>query len=199
LTSAPPVLIPPTAGETEPAPRRPRHRWRAITRVAREVLHDVAVAVLVVVLFVTYVAQAFRVQGPSMMPLLNDGERIVVYKLGYRWGPIRRGDVVVFWYPLDPSISFIKRVVGLPGELIEIHRGMLFVDGRALNEPYVPARFLEDQELGPFEVRPAHYFVLGDHRNGSHDSRKFGDVPAKYIYGRAVFRLWPPGRIGVIH
>jgi signal peptidase I len=167
--------------------------------VVREVLHDVAVAVLVVVLFVTYVAQAFRVQGPSMMPLLNDGERIVVYKLGYRWGPIRRGDVVVFLYPLDPSVSFIKRVVGLPGERVEIHRGMLFVDGRALMEPYVPARFLEDQELGPLEVRPGHYFVMGDHRNGSHDSRRFGEVPAKYIYGRAVFRLWPLDRIGVIH
>jgi signal peptidase I len=166
--------------------------------VAREVLHDVAIAVLVVVLFVTFVAQAFRVQGPSMMPLLNDGERIVVYKLGYRLGPIRRGDVVVFWYPLDPSVSFIKRVVGLPGDRIEIHRGMLFVNGQTLREPYVPARFQEDEELGPVEVRPGHYFVMGDHRNGSHDSRKFGEVPEKYIYGRAVFRLWPLDRVGVI-
>jgi signal peptidase I len=197
LSSEPPVP-PLVAAEPLPDERRPARRWRVFWRVAREVLHDVAIAVLVVVLFVTFVAQAFRVQGPSMMPLLRDGERIIVYKLGYRWGRVQRGDVVVFWYPLDPSVSFIKRVVGLPGERIEIHRGMLFVNENVLREPYVPARFLEDQDLGPVDVRPGHYFVMGDHRNGSHDSRKFGEVPAKYIYGRAVFRLWPLDRVGVI-
>jgi signal peptidase I len=196
--SSEPSVSPLVAAERLPDERRPARRWRVLWRVAREVLHDVAIAVLVVVLFVTFVAQAFRVQGPSMMPLLRDGERIVVYKLGYRWGKIQRGDVVVFWYPLDPSVSFIKRVVGLPGERIEIHRGMLFVNENALREPYVPARFLEDQDLGPLDVKPGHYFVMGDHRNGSHDSRKFGEVPAKYIYGRAVFRLWPFDRMGVI-
>ena len=148
----------PSVAESQPivaaTPRlSPRRRWRIIVRIVRDVLHDVAVAVLVVVLFVTFVAQAFRVQGTSMLPLVEDGERIVVYKLGYRLGPMERGQVVVFWYPLDPSVSFIKRVVGLPGERLEIHKGALFVNGRAITEPYLQARFRDEEDLGPIDVR----------------------------------------------
>jgi signal peptidase I len=158
----------------------------------------VSIAALFVVFFVTFVAQAVRVEGPSMMPLLHDGERIIVYKLGYRWSSAQRGDVVVFWFPLDPSVSFVKRVVGLPGERLEIRRGTLFVNGKYLDEPYLQARFREAEDLGPIGVRPGHYFVMGDHRNGSSDSRAWGDVPMKYIYGRAVFRFWPLSRLGRI-
>jgi signal peptidase I len=170
--------------------------WRRAGRILWDVIHDISMAVIVVVFFVTFVAQAFRVQGTSMMPLLHDGERIVVDKLTYRLRDIRRGEVVVFWYPLDPSVSFIKRVVGLPGETIEIHDGVLFVNGRRIKEPYLVATFRDHDDLGPVEVRRGHYFVMGDHRNGSNDSRSWGDVPAKYIYGRAAFRFWPLARMG---
>jgi signal peptidase I len=173
-------------------------RRRVVLRWCRDVLHDVSLAVVFVVFFVTFVAQAFRVQGPSMMPLLQDGERIFVYKLGYRLGPIRRGDIAVFWYPLDPSVSYIKRVIGLPGDRLEIRRGMLFVNGESVGEPYLPASFRDADDLPPFQVRSGHYFVLGDHRNGSNDSRSWGDVPERYIYGKAVFRFWPLGRLGRI-
>jgi signal peptidase I len=163
-----------------------------------EVLHDVSISVLVVIFFITFVAQAFRVQGTSMLPLLEDGERILVNKYVYRFHPIQRGDVVVFWYPLDPSVSFIKRVVGLPGETLEIRQGVLFVNGRAVSEPYLRASFRANEDLGPIEVRRGHYYVLGDHRNGSNDSRSWGEVPERYIYGRAVFRFWPLSRWGCV-
>jgi signal peptidase I len=171
-------------------------RWRTARRVARDVLQDVSIAVLFVVFFVTFVAQAFRVQGPSMMPLLQDGERIIVYKLGYRWSPILRGDVVVFWSPLEPSVSFVKRVVGLPGDRLEIRRGVVLVNGKVMAEPYLQARFRQEEDVGPVDVRPGHYFVMGDHRNQSYDSRSWGEVPLRYIYGRAVLRFWPIGRAG---
>jgi len=170
----------------------------ALLRAARDVLYDVSLAIVFVVLFVAFVAQAFRVEGPSMMPLLENGERIIVYKLGYRLGPIQRGDVVVFWAPLDPSVSYIKRVVGLPGDRLVVRRGALFVNGEAVREPYLLARFRDDEDLGPLDVRPGQYFVMGDHRNGSNDSRSWGDVPARYIYGKAVWRFWPFRRMGRI-
>jgi signal peptidase I len=164
----------------------------------RDVLYDVSLAIVFVLFFVTFVAQAFRVEGPSMMPLLENGERILVYKLGYRFAPIRRGDVVVFWAPLNPSVSYIKRVIGLPGDRIAMHQGALLVNGQTVGEPYLLARFRDDEDFGPRDVRAGHYFVMGDHRNGSNDSRSWGDVPARYIYGKAVLRFWPVGRVNWI-
>jgi signal peptidase I len=180
-----------------PAASRPvRVRiWRAIW----ELLHDLSVAVLFCFFLITFVAQAFRVQGTSMEPLLEDGERIVVNKFVYRFQPIERGDVVVFWYPRDPSVSFIKRVVGLPGDLMEIRSGRLYVNGMPVREDYLPERFRDNDTLPPTEVRRGYYFVLGDHRRSSNDSRTWGEVPERYIYGRAVFRFWPFGRLGPIH
>jgi signal peptidase I len=168
--------------------------WRALW----ELLHDLAVAVLFCFFLITFVAQAFRVQGTSMEPLLRDGDRIVVSKLAYRLGPIERGDVVVFWYPRDPSISFIKRVVGLPGDQVEIRAGRVFVNGTPIREPYLPEGFRDVDSYPRTEVRRGHYFVLGDHRQSSNDSRSWGQVPEKYIYGRAVFRFWPVDEIGPI-
>ncbi|MGE5126567.1 MAG: signal peptidase I, partial [Betaproteobacteria bacterium] len=109
--------------------------WRAVW----EFLHDLSVAVLFCFFLITFVAQAFRVQGTSMEPLLSDGERIVVNKFVYRFRPIERGDVVVFWYPRDPSVSFIKRVVALPGDQVEIRSGQLYVNGQQVQETYLPA------------------------------------------------------------
>jgi signal peptidase I len=148
---------------------------------------------------ITFVAQAFRVQGTSMLPMLEDGERIIVNKFLYRFHPIERGDVVVFWYPRDPSVSFIKRVVGLPGDSVEVRAGTVFVNGQPLKEDYVDAKFRDDESYSPVDVRRGYYYVLGDHRNSSNDSRSWGEVPEKYIYGRAVFRFWPISKFGVIH
>ena len=113
-------------------------------RAGWEFLHDLSVAVLFCFFLIAFVAQAFRVQGTSMEPLLLDGERIVVNKFVYRFRPIERGDVVVFWFPRDPSLSFVKRVVALPGDLVEIRGGELVVNGLAVKEPYLPAGFRDD-------------------------------------------------------
>jgi signal peptidase I len=178
-------------------PRAGRTRaplWRAFW----ELLHDLSVAVLFCFFLITFVAQAFRVQGTSMEPLLRDGDRIVVNKLVYRLGPIERGDVVVFWYPRDPSVSFIKRVVGRPGDRVEIRAGRVYVNGEHLSEAYLPEPFRDTDNHPAIDVRPGYYFVLGDHRRSSNDSRSWGQVPEKYIYGRAAFRFWPLGQIGPI-
>ncbi|MGH9691324.1 MAG: signal peptidase I [Candidatus Acidiferrales bacterium] len=117
-------------------------------------------------------------------------------KFVYRFEPIERGDVVVFWYPLDRSKSFIKRVVGLPGETIEIRSGHLYVNGRELKEPYVPASYLDGSSYPARTIPADQYFVMGDHRDSSNDSRMFGTVPRDYIYGKAVFAYWPVGQFG---
>jgi signal peptidase I len=169
-----------------------------VLRAAWEFLHDLSVAVLFCFFLIAFVAQAFRVQGTSMEPLLLDGERIVVNKFIYRFQPIERGDVVVFWYPRDPSVSFIKRVVGLPGDLVEMRGGSLVVNGVPVREAYLPDAFRDADNYPPTEIRKGYYFVLGDHRRSSNDSRTWGEVPEKYIYGRAVFRFWPFDRVGPI-
>lgn len=168
--------------------------WRALW----ELVHDLSVAVLFCFFLITFVAQAFRVQGTSMLPLLEDSERIIVNKFIYRFHPIQRGDVVVFWYPKDPSVSFIKRVVGVPGDTVELRSGTLIVNDRKVAEEYVRPQFNDDETHSPVTVAKGYYYVLGDHRNSSNDSRSWGEVPEKYIYGKAVFRFWPPSKMGFI-
>jgi signal peptidase I len=169
-----------------------------VLRAFWELLHDLSVAVLFCFFLITFVAQAFRVQGTSMQPLLQDGERIVVNKFVYRFHAIERGDVVVFWYPRDPSVSFIKRVVGLPGDSVEVRRGLVYVNGLRVQEDYVHPQFADDDNLSLREVDKGYYFVLGDHRKSSNDSRNWGEVPEKYIYGKAFFRFWPLSDLGFI-
>jgi signal peptidase I len=169
--------------------------WRALW----ELVHDLSVAVLFCFFLITFVAQAFRVQGTSMLPLLEDGERIIVNKFVYRFQPIDRGDVVVFWYPKDPSVSFIKRVVGVPGDVVELRSGLLYVNSRRVQEQYLRPQFNDGETHSPVEVSKGYYYVLGDHRNSSNDSRNWGEVPEKYIYGKAFFRFWPLSKAGFIH
>lgn len=169
-----------------------------VARALWEVLHDLSLAVLFCFFLVSFVAQAFRVQGTSMLPLLADGERIIVNKLSYRFHPIERGDVVVFWYPKDPSVSFIKRVVGRPGDTVETRRGQLYVNGQRVQEDYVKRNFRDEETLASVVVPPGYYYVLGDHRSSSNDSRSWGDVPERYIYGKAAFRFWPLSKFGAI-
>jgi signal peptidase I len=163
-----------------------------------DLLHDLAIAVVVCVLLITYVVQAFKVQGTSMSPELRDGERILVNKFVYYFGEIERGDVVVFWYPEDPELSFIKRVVALPGETVEIRSGEVLINGRVIEEPYVLGSNEDHRDYAAHEVRSGHFFVLGDNRKGSNDSRSWGQVPKRYIYGKAFLRIWPLREVGVV-
>src|SRR5271157_5786330 len=139
---------------------RLRHELRSWTR-------DLAVALGLALVIIIFLYQPVKVEGTSMAPLLSDQERIFINKFVYRFEPIDRGDVVVFWYPLDRSKSFIKRVVGLPGETVELRAGRLYIDGKESKEPYVPAGFLDGSSYGPVLVPPESYFVMGDHRDSS--------------------------------
>jgi signal peptidase I len=168
-------------------------------KVLWELGHDLSIAVLFCFFLITFVAQAFRVQGTSMLPLLDNGERIIVNKFIYRFRPIERGDIVVFWYPKDPSVSFIKRIVGLPGDQIEERNGVVYVNGAAMREDYLKGEYRDTETYPPSQVSKGHYFVMGDHRNGSNDSRSWGEVPEKYIYGKAFLCIWPLSKLGLIH
>ena len=159
-------------------------------------LRDLVVSLAISAFIIVFLYQPVKVEGTSMMPSLDDQERIFVNKYVYRLEPIQRGDIVVFRYPRDPSKSFIKRVIGLAGDRIRIDSGEVFVNGDALEEDYVPAAYA-DQRSYPETVVPANsYFVLGDHRTMSNDSRDFGPVNVGHIYGKAVFGYWPMDKMG---
>lgn len=176
---------------------RPPRDVIALGREIRAFLRDLALTVLIAIVIVTFVIQPVRVEGTSMLPRLHDGERIFVNKFIYKFEPIRRGDIVVFWYPNDPSKSFIKRVIGLPGETIAIRRGVVYINGEPLPEPYLDSRLhTREENMPPVYVREHYYFVMGDNRDSSNDSRQWGLVPEKYIYGKAVFRYWPLSNMG---
>ncbi len=161
-------------------------------------VRDLAVAMSLALIIIVFLYQPVKVEGTSMAPLLSDQERIFINKFVYHFEPIERGDVVVFWYPLDRSKSFIKRVVGLPGETIELRRGRLFINDKELSETYVPASFFDGSSYGPLQISPGSYFVMGDHRDSSNDSRMFGAVSRDFIYGKAVFAYWPVDHFGSI-
>ncbi len=133
-----------------------------------------------------------------MMPSLNDQERIFVNKFVYRLEPIQRGDIVVFRYPRDPSKSFIKRVIGVGGDRIRIEDGQTFVNGKPIREDYVPGIYLDERPYREITVPPNSYFVMGDHRSMSDDSRDFGPVKSSYIYGKAVLGYWPVEKMGLL-
>jgi signal peptidase I len=171
----------------------PLHSLRNEIRVwTRDLLIAIGLALVIIV----FLYQPVKVEGTSMAPLLSDQERIFINKFVYRFEPIQRGDVVVFWYPLDHSKSFIKRVVGLPGEAVEIRQGAVYVDGKIVPEPYVPPQYEDLSDFGPVRVPKDNYFVMGDHRISSNDSRVFGPVASRFIYGRAVFAYWPVDHFG---
>jgi len=186
--------------ELPPTPAAPEelHASHPLRREARAWTRDLVVALALAMVIIVFFYQPVKVEGTSMAPLISDQERIFINKFVYRFEPIGRGDVVVFWYPLDRSKSFIKRVIGLPGETVEIRHGRVFVDNRHLAEPYVPPQYADLGNYGPFQVPDGEYFVMGDHRASSNDSRIFGPVPDRFIYGKAVFAYWPMDRFGSI-
>jgi signal peptidase I len=159
-------------------------------------LRDLVVSLAISAFIIVFLYQPVKVEGTSMTPSLDDQERIFVNKFVYRLEPIERGDVVVFHYPRDPSKSFIKRIIGIAGDRVRIEAGQVRVNGKALEEDYVAPAYADERSMTELVVPPHCYFVLGDHRAMSNDSRDFGVVDNRYIYGKAVFGYWPMGKVG---
>lgn len=187
-----PISLEVTAEPPQPKMDAPRksgaHSW------IRDLLISVAVSTFIII----FLYQPVRVEGTSMLPMLEDQDRLFINKLAYRVGNIQRGDVVVFLYPHDRQKSYIKRVIALPGDDIRIDDGRVFVNGQRVDESYVPKRFRDSRSLANMIVPPDEYFVMGDHRSISSDSRDFGPVTRKLIYGKAAFIYWPADNVGVI-
>lgn len=164
-------------------------------------LRDLTLSVVIALVVILFLYQPVKVEGTSMMPSLEDQERIFINKFVYRMGigEVERGDTVVFWYPSDPTKSYIKRVIGIPGDVVEVRSGRVVLNGRELDEPYVPEEFRDGNSYPAVRVPRSHYYVLGDHRSSSNDSRSWGPVPREAIYGKAVFAYWPLDKLGVLN
>ncbi|CAN5345810.1 signal peptidase I [soil metagenome] len=175
--------------------------WSESLKLFRDIILIIAVFLLLGV----FIAQPVVVEGTSMLPQLHDGERLLVNKMVYYnfrsvdWGHLTRGDIVVFWYPKDPDKSYVKRIIGLPGETVELRNGKVFINGTELNENYLEEEHNRSlPSFPPKKVDEHYYFVMGDNRDNSSDSRYWGLVPEKYVYGKAFFRYWKPSEIGFL-
>ena len=161
-------------------------------------LRDLLVSAVASVLIITFLYQPVRVEGTSMLPRLEDSDRLFINKFVYRISAIERGDVVVFHYPRDPEKSYIKRVIALPGDRVRIDHGVVWLNGKPLDERYVPEEYRDSRSMAEIVVPEDSYFMMGDHRSISSDSREFGPVERSYIYGKAVFVYWPTRDAGVV-
>ena len=182
-------ILPPTRKVARPKPgvNKPGH-------IVRELVETIILTALI--FFVVRVTvQPYQVQGPSMEPGLNNGEYVLVNSLAYLFGGPQRGDVIVFHPPSNPSVVYVKRVIGIPGDRIDISLSAVMVDGVKLNEPYIhslpPGVDENNSVLTNIRLGPGQYFVLGDHRQDSDDSRDFGYVPRANIIGKAEVIIWP--------
>jgi signal peptidase I len=162
-------------------------------------LRDLLISAAASVLIITFLYQPVRVEGTSMLPRLEDRDRLFVNKFVYHISAIERGDVVVFRYPRDQEKSYIKRVIALPGDTLRVDRGRVYVNGSLLHEPYVPPQYRDTRSLEETVIPADRYFMMGDHRSISSDSRDFGPVDRSLIYGKAVFVYWPARDVGVVH
>jgi signal peptidase I len=163
-------------------------------------LRDLSISVVIAIIVILFLYQPVKVEGTSMTPALVNDERIFINKFVYRFGlsDIVRGDTIVFWAPEDSTKSYIKRVIGVPGDVVEIDAGTVILNGQRLPEPYIRADYRDRMSMSRRVVEDGHYFVLGDHRNSSNDSRSWGTVPRDAIYGKAVFVYWPLDRLGLL-
>lgn len=171
----------------------------AISSHLRAWLRDLLIAVVASAFIITCIYQPVRVQGTSMQPQLQNNDRLFINKIVYSVEKIRRGDVVVFHYPLDPATSYIKRVIALPGDRLRITDGVVYVNGKPIAEPYVPAQYRDNRSISAEVIPPGQYWVMGDHRCVSSDSRDFGPVARKLIYGKAEVIYWPGSMASLIH
>jgi signal peptidase I len=182
-----------------------RESRQGIWTESLRLIRDIFLIIVVFILFGVFAVQPVVVEGTSMLPQLNDGERLLVNKLVYykiqsvSWGHLERGDIVVFWFPKEPDKSYVKRIIGLPGEMVEVREGKVIIDGQDLNEDYLDIEHNKTlPSFPPKKVEEHHYFVMGDNRDNSSDSRYWGLVPEKYIYGKAFFRYWAPSKMGFL-
>ena len=190
--------------------REPTEEVHANPTTLSEYLESLLVTVILALFGTSFVVQAFKIPSQSMEKTLLVGDHLLVNKfvfggrgawydkyLPYR--PLERGDIIVFKFPYQDHPHFVKRVIGLPGDTVAVQDGFAIVNGKKLVENYVPPDYRDDRPYSPTVVPPDDYFVLGDHRISSNDSRAWGFVPRSYIYGKAVFVFWPLDRIGSVH
>lgn len=183
-----------TATSTASLPRPKLRRWGFI----RETL-ELLILIASVYALVNLASVRFIVQGPSMQPNFQDGNFLVVSRVNYLLGEPEYGDIAVFHFPNGPEQDYIKRVIGLPGDTVEIRDTFVYVNGQQLNEPYInePCR-PENCRDALWELGPDEYFMMGDNRNHSSDSRSFGSVNRKYLVGEVIVRYWPPAEWGIM-
>ncbi len=186
-------------------------RTSKLKKEAKEWGRSLFYGLLFVFFFTNYFFKAYKVEGTSMQPLLQDGERIFVNRYIYMTDPLPllkwklpltrepdHGDVVVFWFPREPTKYFIKRVIGVPGDSLRIRNGIIYINKVKVNDDFIPRAFKSYNDKEITVVPQGYYFCVGDHRNKSYDSRQWGYVPRKYIIGKAVLRYWPPNEFGLI-
>jgi signal peptidase I len=173
-----------------PTPAR-RNTWGLVREELIAWVRTLASAAVYATLIVTFVFQVARVEGLSMAPTLQDQDRLIVNKLLYRISSPRRGDIVMLYYPINPDKSFVKRVIAEEGDTVRISDGRVYVNDIPLDDDYVPTEYRSHDDWGPQVIAEGYYFVMGDHRNNSSDSRHWGLVPKKYIIGKVLVRWWP--------
>jgi signal peptidase I len=165
-----------------------------LLRFATDVLETFVLAAFLFFV-INALSARIRVDGSSMEPTLHNGELVIVDKVSYQiWEP-GRGDVIVFHYPRNPEKEYIKRIIGLPGDRVDILNGQVYINGEAILEPYIAAA---PTYPGNWTVNPDSFFVLGDNRNNSDDSHRWGTVPVDYVIGKAILVYWPPEEWGLI-
>jgi signal peptidase I len=190
---APRELSPTFAFDAAPAEAAPASLspWQRMGREILSGLQTLVSAAVYATLIVTFGFQVARVDGLSMAPTLEDHDRLIVNKLVYELGEPRPGDIVMLYYPLNPEKMFVKRVIAKEGDTVRIVDGRVYVNDIPLHDDYVPPEFRSHDDWGPQVVQQGYYFVMGDHRNNSSDSRHWGPVPKKYIVGKVKVRWWP--------
>jgi len=158
-----------------------------------ELIQTVVIAVVLALLITQFVVQGYKIPSGSMETTIMPDDRVFVNKFIYRFTEPKRGDIVVFKYPVDPSKDYVKRTIGLPGETLEMRNGIVYIDGKPLDEPYLTEQGTGD--FGPVKIKAGHFFMMGDNRDNSEDSRYWGQLPRENIRGKVFLRFWPLDRI----
>jgi signal peptidase I len=189
-----------TRGEAIPAngPTPPGVATPQQMKVMKQWARDLAISMFIAWFIIAFLYQQVRVDGTSMMPGLMDGDRLIINKFLYRFAGIKHGDVVVFLYPGDHKLSYIKRVIGMPGDDVREDHGRIYVNGTELVEPYIAEQYRDDRSVPDVVVPAGEVYVLGDHRNIASDSRNFGAFSQKLIYGKATYIYWPVRDSGTV-
>jgi signal peptidase I len=193
VAGSPVAYVPTAATDPSATPVEAVGPWRRMGQEVVGGLQTLLSAAVYATLIVTFGFQVARVDGLSMAPTLEDHDRLIVNKLVYEIGEPRPGDIVMLYYPLNPEKMFVKRVIAREGDSVRIVDGRVYVNDVPLHDDYVPAEFRSHDDWGPQVIQQGYYFVMGDHRNNSSDSRHWGPVPKKYIVGKVKVRWWPLG------